>query len=216
MAIVLTIAFLLLYSYGLFRWDKLVSWRLDGKISRTIKYVHYSTLIVSLTVLLLYTQFDIGLRGLWTTRIIIMTTISTGVFFIFISDKNINNKIERIYFKVFSFLPVATAGFLLIPFLGVVLVFSLFGQLISPSEKIFYQDQDIIIQSSFVGVLGPPRIDIFQKKQLFEKHVYRSEFFDYNFDSLQVHYDADSTRIKLFGSAEYEDNTKTICIDKVK
>src|SRR5690554_6965133 len=48
---------------------------------------------------LTYTNFDIGLRGLWTTRTIIIFTLLTGIFFIFVADKASIRKIEKWYFR---------------------------------------------------------------------------------------------------------------------
>lgn len=138
------------------------------------------------------------------------------MFFILLSDKMVMNKIEKIYFRIFSFLPVFTAGFLYIPFLGVVLVFSLFGQLISPADKIYFQDNKLRIQSSFVGVLGSPRLDIFEKKGIFEKHYLQDDYRAAHYDSIKVHYDIDSTRIILYPNHEYDDSIRIICLEKIK
>ncbi len=207
--------FIIIYIYGLLSWDKKVRWRLKPKISKAIKYLHFATLLVCLTVLFLYSNFNLGLRGLWTTRVFIIVTLLTGIFFIIISDKTINSKLERIYFEVFSYLPIITGFFLYIPFLGIVLTVSLFGQLTSPADKIYYDDKAIRVQSSFVGILGPPVIDIFQKKGILEKHIYHTNFSTYDIDSLQIHYDSDSTRIVFYSSSEFQDNKKVICLDKV-
>ena len=136
MAIVLTIAFIIVYTYGIFRWDKLVAWRLNNKVSKTIKYVHYLTLFIALTIAFTYSQFGVGLRGLWTTRTFVIVALVTGVLFNFVTDKTILNKIEKVYFKLFSFLPTVTGVILCIPFLGVVIVLSLLGRLIEPANNI--------------------------------------------------------------------------------
>jgi len=216
MIIVLTIAFILLYTYGLFRWHKLVAWRLSSKVSKTIKYVHYLTLFVALTIGFTYSQFGIGLRGQWTTRIFVIITILTGVFFSFVTDKIVINKLEKVYFKAFSLLPTVTGVILCIPFLGVVIVCSLLGRLIEPSYKIYFNDDHLRIQSSFSGVLAPPRVDIYTKDALFEKHIYRPDFYSNDFDSIAVHYDIDSTRIIVYGLPKEEYEQKIISIDKQK
>lgn len=172
-----------------------MSWRLREQASKTIKYFHYIGLSIAVTVGLSYGLFDLGLRGLWTTRVVILSMLLTGCFFRFISSKSAINKFERIYFKVFAFLPIITGTIFLIPFLGVVLILSLGGQLIEPAKDIYYQDNKLRIQSTFIGVLGTPRIDVFEKHFLFEKHLYRSDFNAFDFKSVQVNYDNDSTRL---------------------
>jgi hypothetical protein len=216
MAIVLTIVFVIVYTYGLFRWDKHVSWRLNSKVSKTIKYVHYLTLFVALTIAFTYLQFGIGLRGLWTTRTFVIISLLTGVFFNFVTDKTILNKLEKVYFKLFSLLPSVTGIVLCVPFLGVLIVLSLLGRLIEPSNKIYFEDEHLRINSSFMGLLAPPRVDIFTKNAIFEKHIYRPDFYANDFDSIAVRYDNDSTRIYVYGLPKEDYKPKVICIESQK
>lgn len=220
MAYLVTIIFIIAYGLGLFYWDKKINWRLNTKMSKSIKLLHYIGLLICLTVGIIYTNFDIGLRGLWTTRTIIIFTLLTGVFFTFLADKSSTSKIEKWYFKIFSFVPILTAATLFIPFLGVVIVLSLFGQLTDPATKIYYEDDKLRIQSSFVGVLGPPRLDIFEKKIIFEKKLKRAEFWANEIDSIKVAYDTDSTRIIAYGLYDYDEErkgeTEIICLRRLK
>lgn len=215
-----TILFIIAYGLGLFYWDKKINWRLNPKMSRSIRLLHYIGLLICLTVGSTYTNFDIGLRGLWTTRIIILFTLITGVFSIFLGDNTSINKIEKWYFKIFSFMPILTAATLFIPFLGVVIVLSLFGQLTDPATKIYYEDDKLRVQSSFVGVLGPPRLDIFEKKMIFEKKIKRNSFWANEIDSIKVAYDTDSTRVVVYGLYDYDEKrkveTETICLRRLK
>jgi cytochrome b subunit of formate dehydrogenase len=165
-------------------------------------------------------NLGIGLRGLWTTRIIVITTLLIGIFFVFLSAKNVLNKIEKWYFSFFSFLPILTVGFMLIPFFGAVATISLFGQLFCPADKIFYEDNKLRIQSTFIGVLGPPRIDVYEKVCLYEKHLKRSDFWITSNDSISVSlsYDPDSTRVTLHRYLENsdEEEMEVICLDKIE
>lgn len=216
MTIILTIAFLIVYTYELFRWDKHVAWRLNSKVSKTIKYAHYLTIFVALAIAFTYSQFGIGLRGLWTTRTFVIVALVTGVLFNFVTDKTILNKIEEVYFRLFSFLPTVTGVILCVPFLGVVIVVSLLGRLIEPANKIYFEDEHLRIHSSFTGVFAPPRVDIFTKNSIFEKHIYRPDFYGNDFDSIAVRYDKDSTRIFVYGLPKEDYLPKVICIDKQK
>ena len=194
----LTVILIILYLYGLYKWNKKVTWRLNPRFSKIIKYLHFITITICFTIGISYYNYDIGLRGLWTTRILIIAALLTGEFFIFLSNKTIINKIEIFYFKLFSFLPVMFLGILLIPFIGVVIMASLFGQLISPAEMIYYQDTHIRIQSSFIGVLTSPKLYVFKKMYIFEKYIYRSDIYSGDFDSVKVNYDKDSIRVSLY------------------
>ncbi len=212
--VIFTIVFTLLYTYLIFRWDKYVSWQLGSTISRTIKYVHYITFFISLTIAFTYLQFDLGLRGIWTTRIFVITALLTGTFFYFVANKDILNKIEKIYFWIFRFLPSVTGAVLLIPFLGVVLVFSLLGRLFDPADEIYYEDAHIRMNRSFKGVLAPPGVDFYTKHFIFEKLVDSREFNTDAIDSVTVRYDQDSTRIFVYGSPETDGMPKVISIEK--
>lgn len=153
-------------------------------------------------------NFNIGLRGLWTTRTIIIFTLFTGMFFILLADKSSIRKIEKWYFRIFSFFPILAAGILFIPFLGVVFILSFFGQLTSSASEIYYEDEKLRIQSSFVGVLGPSRLDIFEKDLIFEKHLKPADFCVNEIDSIRVSYDIDSTRIFFYGLYKYDEISK--------
>lgn len=220
MAYIVTIIFIITYGLGLIYWNKKVSFRLNLNLSNRIKKFHYLGLFICVLVFVSYSYFDIGLRGLWTTRIIIILTLLTGIFFIFIADRTTINKVEKLYFKLFSFLPILSAGILFIPFLGVVIVVSLFGQLFDPAKKIYYEDDKLRVQSTFVGVLGPPRIDIFEKKFILEKHLKRTDFYAPEIDSIKVSDDTDSTRIIVYGLYNYDeerkDETVTISLPRLK
>lgn len=220
MTYLVTILFLVAYGLGLFFWDKNINWRLNLTVSRTIKLLHYTGLLISLIVGITYANYDIGLRGLWTTRTIIIFTLLTGVFFIFLADKASLSKIEGWYFKIFAFVPIFTAATLFIPFLGVVLVLSLIGQLTDPATQIYYEDDKLRVQSSFVGVLGPPKLDVFEKKMVFDKKINHTDISSYEIDSVKVAYDTDSTRILVYGLSDYDaerkGKPKTICLKRLK
>lgn len=216
MAKLIIIIFILIYSFLYIRRNGRDSWRMDVATSRVVKHIHYFGLFVVTIVAVLYWQFGLGLRGLWTTRVFICLMLFTGVFFRFVSARDVVNKVERIYFLLLSFFPVAIGLGLLIPLLGVVLVLSFLGQLTDPADKIYYEDKNLRVQSTFVGVMGPPRIDIFEKKGIFEKHLLRTDFNAYDFDSLKVKYDTDSTRILFSGLPKTDYVPRTISLKKIE
>ncbi len=204
----LVIIFLFTYGLCLFFGEKQMIWRLTQKATKAVKLLHFIGLCVCVTVSILTANFDTGLRGLWTTRIFIIATLLTGVFFRFITDKTTINKFEKWYFKIFSFLPVAIAGILFIPFIGGVAVMSLFGRLVDPAKDIYYSDNNYRIQSTFVGVLGPPKVDIYEKTFIFEKRLKESDRLSVGIDSIKVSYDKDSTRITAYGLYDYDEQLK--------
>ena len=215
----LTILLIIGYGFLLFYWSWAVEWRLDFKTTQRIKAIHYAGLTICLVVGMSFALFDIGLRGLWTTRVVIMVTLITGMFLKFVADRAALKKIESVYFRFFSFLPIATAGMLLVPFVGVLLVASLWGRLTGPAEAIYYEDGKLRIQSTFSGVLGPPRIDIYQKEFIFEKHLCRADYWASEIDSISVSYDTDSTRVIAYGLYDYDtklaNKTETISLELI-
>ena len=67
-----------------------------------------------------------------------------------------------------------------------VTLLSLFGQLTEPVKNIYYEDNELRVQSTFVGVLGPPRLDVFQKIGLFEIRVHKLCWSAADIDSVRV------------------------------
>ena len=114
---------------------------------------------------------------------------------------------EKLYFRIFSFLPLLVAAFSLIPFLGVVLLLSLYGQLTEPAKDIFYEDNKLRVQSTFVGVLGPPRLDIFQKHGLFEARINKLYRSGADIDSIRVHTHPDETVVIIYNE-RYDDDDR--------
>jgi len=112
---------------------------------------------------------------MWTFRIIAWLFLLTGVITFIVGHKSQFNLLTKIYFFTFSTLPTLIGLFLLVPFLGVVLIFSLFGQLSGTGDAMLFNNNDIRVQTTFLGVLGPPYLDIYKKEGLFEKRVYRSQ-----------------------------------------
>jgi hypothetical protein len=210
--------FIIFYWLGIYFWNRKVGWRLNERFSRCIKYLHYTLTVLTIAAGLLITIADISFSGQWTTRIILFGFLLSGIIIYPFSDWRNKSKIERNYFRAFSFLPILVAGFSMIPFLGGVLLLSLFGQLTDPVDDIYYEDNKLRVQSTFIGILGPPRLDIFQKKGLFEVRVnkYRSAS---DIDSISVDKSVDETFVIIYNE-RFEQNgefdTDTIKIDRVE
>ncbi|MDB5258685.1 MAG: hypothetical protein JWM14_3380 [Chitinophagaceae bacterium] len=199
-----TIAFIILYGFGLFYWNKKQTGRLKPGISKTIKTIHYIGIAICLVLGFLYVSYGIGLRGLWTTRIISIITLFIGIFFSFFTDKTVLNKLEKWYFKLFSFLPVAAAAVLFIPLLGAVLVFSFLGRLFMPVAEIYYEDDILRVQSTFQTILIGNRTEAFEKHFFYEKQLESPDYWGKEVDSISVSYHADTTKISTHGLDEYD------------
>lgn len=189
--------FIILYGLGLYLWSKKVSWRLNNDFLKWIKYSHYTLFALTFTAALLIIVGDISFSGQWTTRIVVVGFLLSGIIIYPLSDWTNKSKLEKNYFRGFSFLPLLTAGSSLIPFFGVVFVFSLFGRLTEPVKNIYYEDNKLRVQSTFIGVLGPARLDIIEKKGIFEVRLNKSHRSAADIDSISIGQTADKTLVLL-------------------
>jgi hypothetical protein len=210
-AVIISGTFIILYGLGLYFWNNKVSWRPNKNLSKWAKYLHYLLLILTIVAGLLSFWDDISFSGIWTTRIIIFGFLFSGIFIHPLSHWVKGKRFERYYFKLFSLIPILTAGFFMIPFLGIVLGLSTFIRLTNPFEKIYYEDSKLRVQSTFVGILGPPRLDIFEKKGLFERRLNKSYRGITDADSVRVTQEKDSTLVIL---DKVHENLDTIKVKK--
>ena len=122
------------YGYALKFW-KNNPYRFSKLTSIRIKYLHYFTLIILITLAFI----GLTLRGIWTSRIIIIVTIVCGIFFNLFGQKSVLNRFEKIYFNFLSFIPILFFGLVLNPLIGFIVVSSLIGQLFNPVNKIYFE-----------------------------------------------------------------------------
>lgn len=88
--------------------------------------------------------------------------------------------------------------------IGFIIVASLLGQLFNPVDKIYYEDNKLRIQSSFVGVMAPRRIKVYKKFGIFEKE-YKDENLNFeDIDSIKVDYKNDTANMYIW--YEYNEN----------
>jgi hypothetical protein len=189
---------MLLYGAGIYFWRRKVRWRLKERSSQHLMYAHYAFASTTIAAGLLILIGDISFSGQWTTRIILVGFLLSGIIIHPLSDWSGKNPIEKNYFRVFSLLPIVTAGISLIPFLGLVLILSLFGRLIEPVKDIYYEDSSLRVQSTFIGVLGPPRLDIVKKKGLFEVRVNKAYRSAADIDSVRIVKKSDETLVIVY------------------
>jgi hypothetical protein len=199
--IVLLILLTIAYAFSLKFW-KNNKFRLGYKNSIYLKYIHFLTFSVSIILFFI----GLNLRGIWTSRIIFFIAIFSGIFYNLIAEIKNLNIVEKYYFKFLKILPIIFGALTFIPFLGIVIVASVIGQLTNPYEKIHYNDENIRIQTSFVGVLAGPKIKVYTKNKIFEKLSNESEKFPESIDSLKVQYTKDS--INVFVWNDYNENPK--------
>lgn len=204
---------------GIYFWNRKVSWRLNERISMWIKYAHYILTALSILSAVLIIVDDISFSGQWTTRIILLGFLLSGVTIYPLCDWTDKSKIEKIYFRIFSFLPILTAALSMIPFLGELMLLSIYFRFTEHVKDIYYEDSKLRVQSTFIGVLAPPRLDIFQKNGLFKIRVNKSQRSAFDIDSVKVDKSADDTFVIIYNQG-YDQNNKgdadTIKLKRVK
>jgi hypothetical protein len=206
--VIISIVFVILYGLGLYLWNKKVRWRLSKKSFQWIKYTHYILVALAITAGLLNYIDDISLRGLWTTNLIVMGLLLSGTLIYPLSDWTYKTQFEKYYFQLFSYLPILIAFFLMIPFIGLVIGASLLGRLIEPAHKIYYEDNKLRVQSTFVGVMGVPRLDVFEKRGLFEFQINKLIKNAGDLDSVKIEQGTSNTFVLLYYGHEIRDTVK--------
>jgi hypothetical protein len=189
---------LIIYGLGLYFWDKKTVWRLNDKISKRIIQFHYVlTFLVVISIVLTWIG-NWSFSGQWTTRVIVMGFLLSGILIHPLTNWAGNRKIEKYYFRLLSFLPTLTALFSLIPFAGMLMISTLFGQLLYPVNKVYFESNKLRVQSSYLGPMWPPGIYVYQKKGLLEKQLVTTPISELFIDSVGVEQQPDSTFVTLF------------------
>lgn len=187
-----------LYILGYFYWKKHIPWKFNPTSAKLLKYFHFIALTLFVTALVL-NSYHLSFRGIRTTGIIVIALLISGAVISFFSDWQDRSRLEKFYFRIYALFPVLTILFLCIPFLGAVIFFSLAGRIISPVDKIFYEDQTLRIQSSFAGVLAGHSLDVFEKHGLFEYQLYkRNNASVHDIESVRVAQSPDSASIIVY------------------
>ena len=212
MSYILSFFFAAGYGYYMYYRERKDSNRFSYKASRIIKGVHYTCLIACMVITILYLQYGIVLKGHLTNRIIIWIVLITGIFF-YLYNSVWRNGLEKWYFRIFSFLPIFLSVVLSIPFIGIVILASLFGRLILPDAAI-YNDNNLIVRRSFNGVLAPPNLDVWQKHYMFNELKHTLYKVDIDVDSVTVNYTETTARLHFYSryaQSNYS-NTDTVFI----
>ncbi|MEO8517075.1 MAG: hypothetical protein ABI426_10035 [Flavobacterium sp.] len=199
--IIWLIVLIITYTFSLRYW-KNNKFRLSLQKSIYLKYSHYLTIAISI----IFFFNELKIKGIWTNRIIFFIAILSGIFYNLITQNTSLNQLEKYYFKFLKIIPILFGAFTLIPFAGIVVVISIIGQLTSPYSKIYYDDDNIRIQESFVGALAGPKTKVYTKSMLFEKYRKEAESFPNEIDSVKVEYAKDSINIYFWN--DYMENPK--------
>ena len=168
--LLIAIVCLLIYNFGLYYWNKKVSWKLNTPLSKTLLYSHYISLFLFVSLLIL-NYYNIRPKGLSTTKIIFFITFLTGFFLYFIGSKNTFGKTAFIYiyfllnipslsFISFTITPVRTSRFV--------------DRIFNPVTYIYFENSKYRVQNTKDGLFERDRIETFEKKLLYDKKILAS------------------------------------------
>jgi hypothetical protein len=174
----------ILYAFGLWFWLKRTRTTIPDKYLRALLWTH-GVLLFLILIAIWLSYYEMHFRGQSTNRIIIWGFLITGVATAFFTGTTRLNILVRLYFRIFSSLIVFACLFVFVPFIGPIATFSYLGQLTGNEDTVFYNDPEIRIQNTFIGVLGPPRVDVYQKEGLLEKRIFCENIGGYSIDSVK-------------------------------
>lgn len=199
--------FITLYLLGLYLWNKKVSWRLNDKITSWTKRLHYTFVILLVTAGVLNFISAIRFRGIWTTHLMIIGILFSGLLISLLSDWKDRSRFEKYYFKLYGLLPVVTVAILMIPIVGLIIVAVVFGRLTQPVEKIYFEDTTLRVQSTFVG-LGVSQLDVLEKRGPFEIKLNKELTYAERLDSVKIEQRSDRTILLLYSNGSAKDTVQ--------
>lgn len=180
--------------------------RLSSRATSVTKklFLFLSTVLVIAAIL---AQFDTYFRGYWTTRILIWLFILSASLLFAFGDRTILAKPWRIFTGILFYFPISSALlFFILPFLGPVLIITLWGHILGDKNDTFYCDRDIRLQRVFHGALGPAGPpNYFKKNGIFEfdKGTISVNFYE-NPDSLKIDKTKDTITVYFYHSGNYD------------
>ncbi|MXN92546.1 hypothetical protein GR160_15055 [Flavobacterium sp. Sd200] len=171
--------------------------RLSQSVANNIKQLHYALLAITIALWIVYRNFDVVLRGSWTNRVFILPFFLSGLLLYLYAPKKWNNRLEKLYFKTFCYLPFVLLLALFYPFAGIVLVASVLGK-ISPGKEV-YSDNILLMQTNSKSSLNQPHLEIWQKKPLI--NILKEEAFT-EADSVSTKYEGNKAHVIFYNLME--------------
>jgi hypothetical protein len=177
-----------IFTYILYFSGKKNLFRLDYQKMKILKVFHFGLLGILLLLGFLANQ-DTYVRGFYTTKILIWIFIFSAVILFVFGESSLQKRIERIYYSLYFYFPIAMIPLWFIPFLGWGINLWVVANTISFYSDIKYLDEKYRIQHiprGFMAPASPP--DLFVKTGILE----------YLEKPLEMHYlpDCDSIKIK--------------------
>ena len=200
---ILFVIFIVLINLGIYFLGKKGKWKLNPKLSKLLKHIHYLCLAFFLVLLILNLCFDIRPKGQSTTKVIFILTSITAILFYAIGLLIKSKKIERAYFSLWVLIPIISICLFLITSFRFTKVID---RIFNPISYIFFENSDYRIQNTDDGLFQPKRVEAFKKKLFYDQKIRASYleqiYFDkiYKSDPYLIFYDRhgdETKRIKL-------------------
>ncbi|PHN01637.1 hypothetical protein [Flavilitoribacter nigricans] len=184
------------------------SWSLPLSVVRICRYVHFITLAAGIgwlyLVLFRKTKFSVDVLN----QLILLLPLITA-FLLASLEKEKLSRNERLYFRTFQIIPLGGLLVLMIPFLGLSLLF----YLLFPGGTVYYEDENIRIEQTFYGVLAmryPP--DVYQKRGPFVTRLTTKIYCPGSVDEVKVQRTGKSYRIYYLT----EDHPQETCLKDIQ
>ena len=203
--VIATAVFIILYIKGLNSWLRNEHWKVSKSSLERIIYSH----IVAISLLaiegFISYFYSISFRGHQITLMLALIAVLSGISVYPLGSWVNKRQFSFQYFRCFSYLPVVFALFLYVPVYGLLTYLHIIIQLTGPVDAILYEDKNIRAQVTHAAYdIGyPMKIDVFEKKGVFEFHAYRTRSLA-GCDSISVNYFSDTAAVTIFQKQVYE------------
>lgn len=185
--------FLLVYAAAL-HFNEKRTWKIPLSSSKILKNSHYISLPFLILVGVLNFGLGYDLKGIWTSRVIILFCLLSGILTYWLVDKAIFTKIENWYFTFLAKIPIIGAAFLLIPMLGYLTLGAILYQFATPYEQIYYSDAQIRVQRSFTTKVNQQKIEVIKKEGFLQKSIHHQFIYTPKIHKIEVQKERDSTK----------------------
>lgn len=221
MIVIIIILFLIVFYIPiLWTWNHFVEKRLPLGLSKGLKITHYVVLFLTLVhfILVEFTTFSfVKLEIPYYTTVVFFIT---GIFNYSICDRSTFGKFERIYFLVFTYLPVVLVTLLFFPITLFFMLGDMFQGFNLDNIQTIYSDHNIRVEADFSldeswGSFTNINLQVYKKVLLFKKKLVDTDIMALDVSEIKVSYDPDSTRITIYKTFDPNfSRTDTVSIAK--
>ncbi len=154
----------------------------NDQIFKYSKQLHYSTVGLLLFNLIL-NYYGYYLRGVWTIKIVMWIFLISS-FVIQFKRPSLKLKIEKIYFKILLFSPIALVLSWIVPMFGAFVCYSFMLLFNTYEDKIIYDDSNYKLSYEEGFLMYDYEFDVYKKTFIFEHKIQSVLLNEMNFDKI--------------------------------